>query len=95
MYSGNTNDLNSSTFTLDNTYNYMMNGEYDEWCTGYKVLLVNKNINSIVINKLINTIPPNSLIYDHYISKTCFNSVTLYKGIINEYFFNILLKYHF
>lgn len=94
-YDGDLNNITLNDLILDN-YNTVLNSNnniYDLYSTGYKILYVNKNNNSIVINKKITDIDPNKSLNDHYVSKvSCFNiniekanidSTLIKNGVIN------------
>ena len=85
-YSGNTHDLD---VYLDN-YTYVCYSDnfiYDDYSKGYKVLYVDKNINTFVINRFIYTIPPKSSISGHYVCSVFSNEININKGIIDGTFF--------
>jgi len=75
-YSGDTNQLD---IFLDN-YSYVIYSDnfiYDQYAQGYKVLWVNKMLNSFVINRTIYSIPKNSKIYGYYVSIVVCNNITI------------------
>jgi len=79
-FSGDTNTLNYNIdVILDNytTILYANDFIYNPDSQGYKVIYVDKNINTFVIDKLIYTIPTNGKIYGHYVSKVICNNITI------------------
>ena len=79
-YSGVTTDINiSSDAVLDNDIytNYSDDFVYNSYAQGYKVIYVDKNINTFAINRLLISLSPKSKIYGHYVSKVVAKNINM------------------
>ena len=88
-YSGDINSYPDGDIILDN---FMYSKKsidriYSTFTTGYKVIYVNKNINTFAINKKISTIQPNKDLVDHYVSSISINNGNIIKSEINSTIF--------
>ena len=73
-YSGDTITYNDELL-LDNFlyFRNSVNYYYSDFATGYEIIFIDKETNSIVINRKLSTIPNNTILNDHYISKISIN----------------------
>jgi len=88
-FSGDSSNYPNEDIILDN-FIYLNKSDdfiYSDFSTGYKVIHVNKNINSFVIDRHILTIPPNKKLYGHYVSKCVVNNIDIKNGSIDSTLF--------
>jgi len=88
-FSGDSSNYPNDDIILDN-FIYLNKSDdfiYSDFSTGYKVIHVNKNINSFVIDRHILTIPPNKKLYGHYVSKCVVNNIDIKNGSIDSTLF--------
>jgi hypothetical protein len=89
-YSGTTDEIDSDSAILDNLLLLEISDEfiYTQYIQGYTVIYVDKNNNSFAINRHLLSIPPNSKIYNHYISKiVCHGMTEIKSGTIDSSLF--------
>ena len=85
-YSGDTINLELETDVILDNFKYIIYSDnfiYDTIAQGYKVLYVNKSLNTFVIDRFIHTIPKKGKLYNHYVSSIICNNINISKGTID------------